>query len=259
MAYDLDTLLSALGNHVRELRRDRGWSRRALAEQTGISERFLADVESGKGNPSLLRLHQLATTLGNSVSALLAAAEERALGGRGERLALLGLRGAGKSSIGQAVAATVGCSFLELDAEVERRAGLSLGQLFELGGEEDFRHMERETLRHTLADGPRPLALATGGGLVTDRETFDLLRAHAFTIWLRATPEDHWDRVVAQGDTRPMRGDDREGAFAALRRILAQREPRYREADATVDTSGKDIAAVAAEVAALWQTARDAS
>ncbi|MBK8979022.1 MAG: helix-turn-helix domain-containing protein [Planctomycetes bacterium] len=258
--HDPSVLLGALGRETRELRRARGWTRRDLADRTGISERFLADVESGRANPSLQRLCQLAAALDVLPSALLAAAERRGAGPRTARLALLGLRGAGKSTVGAAVAEAVGCPLLELDAEIERRAGLTLAQLFELNGEEDFRRQERETLEAVLTRGPAPVVIATGGGIVTAPQTFTLLRSNAFTVWLRARPEDHWNRVVAQGDTRPITAGqrDRDAAFGAMRRILDERQRSYETADATVDTSGRDVADIAREVAAHWETARGA-
>lgn len=236
-------LLKRLGETVRSLRAARGWSRRELAQQTGISVRFLADVEQGSANPSLLRLLELATALGTDLPALLSGFSGHAA--RRRAVALLGLRGAGKSTIGPLLAAQLGCPFCELDAEVEQRAGLQLGELFQLHGEAFYRAMERQALQQLLSSTPE-CVIAVGGGLVTEPTTFALLRGHAVTVWLRATPEEHWQRVLAQGDTRPMA--DNERAFADLRRILAEREPLYQRADLTVATSGRTPEAVAEAV-----------
>ncbi|MEZ5990578.1 MAG: shikimate kinase [Planctomycetota bacterium] len=238
--------LLALGERVRRARRQRRWSRRVLAERAGLSERFLAEVEKGAANPSLMRLCELAEALGESPEALIALGPEAAFAvreaqGRDRFLVLLGLRGAGKSSLGPMLATRLGRDFLELDEEIERQVGLEIGEVFELHGEDWYRRREREVLLRLLEEG-RPLVLATGGGLVTDPESFALVRARARTLWLKARPEDHWNRVVAQGDTRPMRDDPR--AFDHLCAILAERERFYRQAEVVVDTSGRSVSEV---------------
>lgn len=225
-------LLSRLGASVRSLRAAKGWSRRDLAERAGISERFLADVEAGAANPSLLRLASLAAALGVGLAALVADVPAPP-----RHVALLGLRGAGKSSVGAKLAKELDRPFVELDERVERATGLSLGEIFQLHGEAYYRDAERAVLTESLA-GP-PCVLAVAGGIVTDAESFAMLQAGARTVWLRARPEDHWQRVIAQGDTRPMQ--DNERAFTDLRRILTEREPLYRQADLVVDTSGHDV------------------
>jgi XRE family aerobic/anaerobic benzoate catabolism transcriptional regulator len=237
-------LLQRLGETVRSLRSARGWSRRELARQTGISVRFLADVEGGTANPSLLRLLDLSRALGTDLPALLSGFGGSA-GSRRRAVALLGLRGAGKSTVGPLLAARLACPFCELDADVEQQTGLQLGELFQLHGEAYYRTAERQALEQLLVTAPE-CVIAVGGGLVTEPATFALLRGHAVTVWLRATPEEHWQRVLAQGDTRPMA--DNERAFADLRRILAVREPMYQRADLTVATSGRTPEAVAEAV-----------
>jgi XRE family aerobic/anaerobic benzoate catabolism transcriptional regulator len=244
------TLLTNLGRTVRALRNARAWTRRQLAERSGVSERFLAEIESGRGNPSLLRLSAVAQGLDTTPIALLAAhpiVDPGAGPIAGCRIvALLGLRGAGKSSVGGALAERLRLPFVELDAVVEQQAGLTLSEMFEMHGPAYYRRMERQALESLLA-ADKPLVLSTGGGLVTESSTYERLRAHAHTVWLRATPEDHWQRVVAQGDTRPMRGHDE--AFAHLCAILAERERLYALAEWTVDTSSTGIAELCAELA----------
>ncbi|MCB9870644.1 MAG: helix-turn-helix domain-containing protein [Planctomycetes bacterium] len=242
-----EVVLRDLGDAVQAARKARGLTRRALAQRSGVSERFLAEIEAGRGNPSLLRLDDLALALDASVADLLRPRGADAVG-RARALALLGLRGAGKSTVGKMLAAELGWSFVELDAVVEEQSGLALQELFELHGDDYYRRSERQALEHVLA-GSDPLVLATGGGLVTEPRTFEVLRQRSKTVWLRAAPEDHWARVVAQGDTRPMQGHDR--AFEHLCTILAERERLYRLADATVDTTGRSPEQVCARLVAL--------
>jgi XRE family aerobic/anaerobic benzoate catabolism transcriptional regulator len=225
-------LLGAVGNRIYRLRQGRGWSRRELAERADLSARFLAQVEAGEGNPSLLSLAQIADALETTPASLLEAPP------RGGMIALLGLRGAGKSTIGAALALRLGVSFVELDARVEELAGLSLGEIFELHGEEYYRRCEREALESVFTLEPRAV-LATGGGLVTHAETFALLKRRATTVWLQATPDEHWDRVVAQGDHRPMANDPL--AKTRLRELLLQRSGLYRTADHILETSGHTV------------------
>ncbi len=218
----------ALGVRVRQLRSQRGFTLKDLAARAGLSVRFLVQLEAGRGNPSLSSLVALATALDLSLTALL---EESA---PPPVIALLGLRGAGKTTIGKRLAKRLRLPFLELDRAVEEAAGLSLDEIFDLHGETYFRRVERETLASLLA-AERHLVLAVGGGLVAAGDSYDLLRRRAFTVWLRATAEDHWSRVVHQGDRRPMR--DHPEAMTELRRLLASRESLYAQADHTVDTS----------------------
>jgi XRE family aerobic/anaerobic benzoate catabolism transcriptional regulator len=229
---DDTSLLKGLGMRVRRLRQERRLSRRELAARTGVSERFLSQIESGAGNPSVRSLARIAASLGATPGGLLVDAA------RGSLVALLGLRGAGKSTVGAALAARRKVPFVELDQRIEETAGLSLREIFEVHGEESYRAWERQALESILSAG-RPAVLATGGGLVTHGDTYDLLRRHAVTVWLRALPEEHWDRVVTQGDHRPMANDPL--ARENLRALLARREPLYRTADHVVDTSGLTV------------------
>ncbi len=237
------SLLRSLGQRVRDRRKAADLTRRELAQRAGLSERFLADIETGNANLSLLRFLDVAAALRVDAPTLLA--EARAASAARPVVALLGLRGAGKSTVGARLADALQCAFHELDREVERHASLSLTEIFEFHGEGFYRRVEREVLTGLLA-ASRPLVLATGGGLVTESETFELLRARARTIWLKATPKDHWERVVAQGDHRPMANNAQ--AYQDLVAILAQRERSYEQADLTVDTSGRTVDAVVDEI-----------
>lgn len=235
-APDDERLLARLGDNVRAMRKQRGWSRKQLSARTGISERFLADVETGVGNPSVLRLSALARVFDVELVALLAAPADA----RPRHVTLLGLRGAGKSTVGPLLAARLGLPFVELDTCVEEASGLRIGEIFQLHGEAYYRATERAELQRLLAG--EPCVIAVGGGIVTDAQSFQALRTRSRTVWLQARPEDHWQRVLAQGDTRPMA--DNEQAFADLRRILAQRDGLYRQAEIVVDTSAQGVARV---------------
>jgi len=243
-------ILERLAERVRARRKELSLTLRELAERSGVSERFLVLLEGGRANVSVTRLDELGRALGTSASALIAAEpghEESALARRGEArahrgeggprrplVALLGLRGAGKSTIGERAARRLGLPFVELDAGVIERAGMSLGELFELHGSDYYRRLEREQIERLVASGASGI-LATGGSLVTDHASFDLLRRSAVTIWLKAKPADHWARVVAQGDARPMA--NRSGAMNELRALLRARRALYERADHVVDTS----------------------
>ena len=241
-----EALLAGLGRRTRELRTERHLTLRELGERSGLSTRFLVQVESGEGNISVKNLSLLAGALGTSPAALLAAAESGAP--TLPVIALLGVRGAGKSTIGRRLARRLRVPFLELDRKVEEVAELPLAEIFALHGEAYFRRLEKETLTRLLDEG-RPMVLACGGGLVTASDTYALLCRRALTVWLRAEPEDHWNRVVKQGDRRPMA--DHPQAMGELRRLLRSREPLYGEAAHTVDTSKLTPEAAVAAVAAL--------
>jgi len=242
---DADRLIAGLATRARRLRGERGLTLRELARRSGLSQRFLVQVEGGHGNLSVRSLASLAGALGTTPAALLdGPGAEREL----PVVALLGLRGAGKTTLGRRLARRLRVPFVELDRRVEEAAGLSLAEIFALHGEEYYRRLERETLEAVLADG-RPLVLATGGGIVTSPETYDLLRRRALTVWLRAEPEDHWNRVVKQGDRRPMA--DHPQAMTELRRLLASREALYALAGDTVATSGRSEAQVLKRLEAL--------
>ena len=167
-------------------------------------------------------------------------------------LALVGLRGAGKSTLGPLIAGRLGRPFVEMDDLITETSGLPLDQLFELHGEPYYRRLEQETLRRVLAKGG-PLVLAAAGGVINQPDSWQLLRDRATVVWLRARPEDHWNRVVAQGDRRPM--ENNPAAQEELRALLVSREPLYGQAQITVDTSGTEPATLADEIVSRLEPA----
>lgn len=223
-------VLRDLGRRVRALREERGLSQERLARRAALSLRYLSQVESGRGNISVLRLFALARALTVPAADLLRPGSS---GGR-PVLALIGLRGAGKSTIGKKVARSLKVPFWELDRLIEREAGLGLGEVFALHGETYYRRLEATVLSRVLSSG-EPGVLATGGSLPTDPGSFDMLKRGAVTVWLKARPEEHLERVAAQGDRRPMAG--RADPLAELRTLLKAREPLYAQAEHSVDTS----------------------
>jgi XRE family aerobic/anaerobic benzoate catabolism transcriptional regulator len=238
-------LLAELGRKARGLRAERGLTLKQLAKRAGLSPRFLVQLEAGQANISVRKLEGLAGALGTTPAALLTTRrEDPPL----PVIALLGLRGAGKSTIGRRLARRLRLPFVELDRRVEEAAGLTLSEIFALHGEQYYRRLERETLERLLDEG-RPLVLAAGGGIVASPITYNLLRRRTLSIWLRASPEDHWNRVVQQGDRRPMA--DHPEAMAELRRLLSSREPLYAKAAHIVNTSERDPEGVVDAVAAL--------
>jgi XRE family aerobic/anaerobic benzoate catabolism transcriptional regulator len=241
----VSSYLETVGAAVRRQRERLGWSRRELAGHSGVSERFLAQLEGGDGNISLRRFAEVARALGTSPSVLLGAADGPVTP---LPIALLGVRGAGKSTVGAVLAKRLRVAFVELDQRIEEAAGLPLGEVFALHGETYYRRIEREVLNQLLA-APPAMVLATGGSIVSDPTNYALLRTRCRTIWLQARPEDHWNRVVAQGDQRPMA--ENPHAFAELRALLAARDPLYAQADHTIDTTGRRVPQVAAAIAEL--------
>ncbi len=239
-------LLSALGAAVRARRTDLGLTMRALAKRADVSERFLAQLEAGSGNISVARLQDVADALGTSAAELLSMRPAPTPLRR--VIALLGLRGAGKSTLGAEVARRLAVPFFELDALVAAEAGMPLGTIFEMHGEAWFHRLEREVLRAFLDSHPVAV-LATGGSIVTQRETFELLRQRTMTLWLKARPQDHWDRVVRQGDMRPMR--NRANAMTEMKALLRTRKALYMLADSVVDTSSATLDQSAKRIVSL--------
>lgn len=266
-----DPFLEALGDRVRRLRARSGLTRRELATGAEVSERHLANLESGIGNPSVQILRQICQALNCGIGELLGEyAEESAdsllirellrgkgsgdlerarqalitlfresgTDGRSDRIALIGLRGAGKSTLGKALAEDLNYPFIEVNREVERIAGCSPEEIHALYGANVYRRYERQALEKVIDLHPHAV-IATPGGLVSEATTFNLLLARCFTVWLRAAPEEHMSRVIAQGDMRPMAGNRQ--AMDDLRLILDEREPFYAKADLVYNTSGKSF------------------
>ena len=271
--------LEQLGQRVRTMRALHGMSRKVLAKVSGISERYIAQLESGKGNVSIVLLRRVSDAMGAHLEDLIPANEPapdwpvirdlvrkatanqiaqakdilsgQANGATALRrtsfagIALIGLRGAGKSTLGKMLARKIGWSFVELNKEIEAQNGLSVAEIIALYGQEGFRRMEQAALGQLLAR-KELMVLATGGGIVSEPLTFDLILSSFYTIWLKAEPEEHMARVRGQGDLRPM-ADDRS-AMAELRTILLSREPLYARASAVVDTAGLTVDAAAARL-----------
>jgi len=246
--------LQALGTRLRMLRARRGMTRRMLAAQSGVSERYISAMEGGTGNGSVLLLRSMARALNVPLRVLLEDdAEPDGLSRHRQpsfrqRIALIGLRGAGKSTLGARLADLRGVPFIELDRLIEAEAGMGLGEVMELHGQTGLRRLERRCLERIVANDPH-FIIAAGGGIVSEPETFELLLAYCFTVWIQARPEDHMRRVTEQGDLRPMR--DNRQAMDDLRAILASRETLYARADARLDTSGKTAEESLAELASI--------
>ena len=228
--------LSRLGARVRAWRVENGTTRKALASASAVSERYLAQLEAGEGNISVLLLRRVARAMGVPVEALIR--EEEGSAAARERIALVGLRGAGKSTLGARLAQLLHMPFVELDREVEREAGAKLGEVFAMYGQDAYRRFERRALERVLEQHQRAV-IATGGSLVTDPANYERLLERCHCIWLKASPEDHMARVIAQGDMRPFKG--RSAALDEIRKLLAERDALYARAAATVDTSGKTV------------------
>jgi XRE family aerobic/anaerobic benzoate catabolism transcriptional regulator len=237
--------LARLGERVRAWRGEHAMTRKTLALASGVSERYLAQLESGHGNISVLLLRKLAHAMQVPVELLV---REHGAAAKSGRLALVGLRGAGKSTLGAKLAQALEVPFVELDAEVEKEAGAPLDELFSMYGQEAFRRFERKALARVLKQHPRAV-IAAGGSLVTDPDTYSLLLDNCTCIWLKATPEEHMGRVMAQGDLRPFKGSP--AALEEIRRLLADRDRLYARADAVLNTSGRPLRQSLAELRAL--------
>jgi XRE family aerobic/anaerobic benzoate catabolism transcriptional regulator len=265
-----DEFLRFVGARVRELRNRRGMTRKMVAAEADVSERHLAQLESGEGNISIVLLRRIAGVLSVSLAELfLPSAEEPAeklaiqrflqrlpanrLGDilfrlqrdfgaeekmRRTRIALIGLRGAGKSTLGSRLAQESKILFIELDREIEKDTGMPLAEIFSLYGQSGYRAIEKRTLERVLQE-PGHGVISVGGGVVSEKETYEFLLANCFTVWIKAQPDEHMSRVIAQGDFRAMAGSDR--AMEDLRKILEAREPLYRKADLVLDTSGNSV------------------
>lgn len=259
-----------LGRRVRQLRNRKGMTRKMVAQEAEVSERHLAQIEAGEGNVSIVLLRRIVAALNVSLAELFASdseerAEQRAIRQflerlpshrldevmsrlardfgqeertRRNRIALIGLRGAGKSTLGSQLAREWKLPFIELNGEIERETGMPLAEIFSFYGQSGYRTIEHRTLERVLGESERAI-LSVGGGVVAEKETYDLLLSHCYTVWIQALPEEHMARVIAQGDFRPIAGNDR--AMEDLRRILETREPLYRRADLYLNTSGESV------------------
>ncbi|NMG75776.1 helix-turn-helix transcriptional regulator [Aromatoleum diolicum] len=263
-------ILPTLGRRVREIRDRRGMTRKLVAREAGVSERHLAHLEAGDGNVSIVLLHNIARALNVSLIELLAPETEdtvekrlirrflerlpqhrleevvfrlmRDFGHeeavRRKRVALIGLRGAGKSTLGKRLAQEEGMPFIELDREIEKETGIPAREIFSLYGQSGYRRIEKRTLERVMREHPRAV-ISVGGGVVAQPETFEMLLSNCLTVWVKAQPEEHMARVMAQGDMRPMAGNDE--AMEDLKRILEARLPLYAKADTVLDTSGDTV------------------
>lgn len=272
---DKSSLLARLGARVRALRLEAGLTVTALAERSGLSPRFVKQLESGQGNISIARLLDVATALGRAVPELIPPPDQdRSLRAQVWRwlsecsdeelhileqvwkqrqghpsaprfIALIGMRGAGKSTVGPLLARRLKTEFIELDRWVEEAAGMSLSDLFATHGQEYYQRLERDALVRLLTQS-NGCVFAPGGSVVTDAESWEMIKRRCFTVWLHATPEAHLKRVRRQGDIRPMQG--RRAPMAELRALLKRREPLYAECQLIVKTTGKSPAAVTEEI-----------
>lgn len=255
-------VLERIGARVRAGRARRGMTRRMLAGDSGVSERYIAQLEAGTGNPSVAVLLEIARAMTLDIADLViedatlvrligrldddARDEARALLterfgepatiDRRRRVALVGLRGAGKSTLGKRLADASSVPFVELARHIEQASGTGIGDLLALSGQAAFRRWERRCLE-AVVDGHDAVVIATGGGIVANPETYEFLLARTHTVWLQASPDEHMSRVVAQGDLRPMARNPE--AMSDLRAILSAREPDYARAAAVLDTSGR--------------------
>lgn len=243
---ETQALLRRLGKRLRAAREGAGLSSSELAGRAGLSRRTLTEIEAGRGNPTITSLAALARGAGVALEDLLAPDEGEL---RRSRIALVGLRGAGKSTVGRRLALLLEVPFVELDQRVEELAGLSLGAIFELHGPARYRELQARALESVLGAGEN-LVLAAGGSIVDDEATFARLRQTCHTVWLRARPEDHLARVAAQGDLRPMRGRPR--ALEELEELLDHRAPAYGQAEHALDTSDRGVEKVVQELLALY-------
>ena len=229
-------LTRQIGERLRRARQDRKLTRRELSEKSGVSQRYLAQVEAGQGNISIALLCKLGVALGLPVVWFLEDQHQGVDTAAASRIALIGLRGAGKSTLGAALGEKLGIPFAELNDLIEQQSGMTVADLIALYGPEGYRRLEGQALQSVISQ-PGPMVLAVAGGIVEAPETYELLLAHFRTVWLRASPAEHMARVRAQGDHRPMAGNP--AAMDELRSILVSREADYARAGAVLDTSGE--------------------
>ncbi|MDA0237053.1 MAG: helix-turn-helix transcriptional regulator [Proteobacteria bacterium] len=271
--------LRSVGSRLKKLRKEKKITRKLVSEKSGVSERYLALLESGQGNVSIALLRQVAQSLDVEPETLISNsapinAESRLLLGllaglsssdrlrfkdqllgelrnspasRSYRIALIGLRGAGKTTVGQRLSAILGIPFVEIDREIEKLVNAPLSEIFITYGQEGYRNLEKTCLENVLSNGDNCI-ISTGGSIVQEQPTYDLLLATCYTVWLKASPREHMDRVVAQGDLRPIAGNSR--AMEQLKDILAKRQSSYEKADVTLATDGKAPHVIASQILA---------
>ena len=265
---ELDSFIRLVGRRVHQARKEKRMSRRILSEKSGVSQRTIVLLESGVGNISIALLFRISSALEQSIQSFMMAdtkEHSRALQianqylnttqakqkkiiallntdnskyTKQKRICLIGLRGAGKSTLGENLSKATGTRFIELNDEIEALCGMSVQGLMDLYGPEGYRKLEQQALKQ-IANQKDDIIIAAAGGVVNDQETYSYLLKHFHTVWLKATPEEHIDRVRKQGDERPMAGNPE--AMTVLRSILISREARYQLADCTLDTSGQSV------------------
>ena len=270
---ELDSFIKLVGNQVHQARKQQRMSRRVLSEKSGVSQRTIVLLESGVGNISIALLYRLSSALDQSVQSFMAPNPEEQntsehsqakqianqylntteinkqkikdilnaetnRDAKQKRICLIGLRGAGKSTLGEKLSINTGTRFVELNDEIETLSGLSIQELMDLYGQEGYRKLEQEALVQ-ITDQNDDIIIAAAGGIVNEEETYTYLLKHFHTIWLKATPEEHISRVRAQGDERPMAGNPE--AMTVLKTILTSREANYKMADRTIDTCGQSV------------------
>jgi len=263
-----EPLLEAVGHKVRALRAGRGMTRKMLAADSDVSERYLAQLEQGRGNMSISLLQRVAAALRTDAGELLRGANDitaeqmlidelvqrlsaedqhRALqllyknfstSHDRNRVALVGMRGAGKTSLGSLLAKRLDVPFVQLVTEIEKLGGMAVGEILSLSGQDGYRRLEERALLDVLANSEK-CVIETGGSIVSETGLFNILLTSCHVVWVKALPEEHMQRVIDQGDLRPLRSND--DAMADLRRILSAREPFYAQAHSVVDTSGSTL------------------
>ncbi|MBX2839337.1 MAG: helix-turn-helix transcriptional regulator [Gammaproteobacteria bacterium] len=278
---EINSLISLVGTRVHTARMEAGLSRRELSEVSGVSQRYLVQLENGEGNISIGLLKRIAiaferpidsflidddeisieagqvaalyrtadVTTRKRVQQLLSSDKQRAK--KAKRICLIGLRGAGKSTLGAMISEKLGCNFIELTDEIERTAGIPISEVIALYGQDGYRDLEAASLKHVIESEDR-MILAVAGGVVSNKDTFATLLSRFNTVWVKAAPEEHMERVRAQGDMRPMA--DNPQAMAQLRQILTAREANYKQADYQLDTASKSLEESFAELSELLQS-----
>lgn len=269
----IDLFVSAVGARVRAARKTRGISRRELSERSGVSQRYLALLENGGGNISIVLLYKVAGALEHPLEWFLVAGSEYGNNNlqqrfdavdsktqqqvlslldnnagkekKQRRVCLIGLRGAGKSTLGKSVSESLNLPFIELNREIEELSGLSVAEVMNLYGQEGYRKLERQAIQRIIQSIDAAV-VAVAGGIVSGPDTYELLLSNFHTVWLKASPEEHMQRVLQQGDSRPMAGNP--AAMEELKSILVNREALYARADIMIDTSGKSFQEAQAEL-----------